>query len=352
MITVRFGPADLAKVRFAISPLFELWQSVRALQDPTTHALHGSWLADNRKQLADLDLSLLYALQPPRGINADFIHPPPTRPLPELDDELAQLATTPRERVRREVSQAYGSGPLSPVLSRLIADPDSGLAELAGVLRAYWASALAPYWERIRAVLERDILYRARQSADGGAEALFAGLHKMVRYADAQIVIDWGCPPCDSVPAPSVCLDGRGLLLVPSVFITFAGLIYEAPWQPTIVYSARGTGLLWEPVPSAPDALGALIGSRRAAVLALLDVPRSTTELAQQLQVSPGGISQHLSVLRSNGLVSRHRVGSVVLYARSPAGELLAKGYAENGPLPTQQPPRRRRQPWALNVRP
>lgn len=339
MITMRFGPADLAKVRFAISPLFELWQSVRARQDHLKHAVHRDWVADSREQLGDLDLSLLYALQPSRGTSPDFISPPPTHPLPTLDDELAQLLATPDERVRREVSQTYRSGPPPPVLSRLMADPDDGLAALADLLRAYWASALEPYWDRIRAALERDILYRARESAAGGAEALFAGLHKMVRYADAEIVVDWGCRPDECSLNGSVSLDGRGLLLIPSVFITFAGLIYEAPWQPTIVYSARGTGLLWEPVASAPDALCALIGSRRAAVLGLLDVPRSTTELARQLQVSPGGVSQHLSVLRSNGLITRHRVGSVVLYARSAAGELLANGNADLAGSPSSKQP-------------
>jgi DNA-binding transcriptional ArsR family regulator len=34
---------------------------------------------------------------------------------------------------------------------------------------------------------------------------------------------------------------------------------------------------------------------------------RLTTDLARVLEISPGGVSQHLSVLYSAGLVSRHR---------------------------------------------
>jgi DNA-binding transcriptional ArsR family regulator len=101
-------------------------------------------------------------------------------------------------------------------------------------------------------------------------------------------------------------------------------LVTDPKWQPTIVYPARGVGTLWEPGrPAAPDALAALLGRVRAGVLDALERPRSTTDLAQALGVSAGGVSQHLSVLREAGLVHGHRVGRVVLYLRSPAGDGL-----------------------------
>jgi DNA-binding transcriptional ArsR family regulator len=81
---------------------------------------------------------------------------------------------------------------------------------------------------------------------------------------------------------------------------------------------------LWEADrPAAPDALGALLGKVRAAVLMALDHPRSTTDLSRALGVSAGGVSQHLGILREAGLVHGHRVGRVVLYLRSPAGDGL-----------------------------
>jgi DNA-binding transcriptional ArsR family regulator len=42
-----------------------------------------------------------------------------------------------------------------------------------------------------------------------------------------------------------------------------------------------------------------------------------------RFDISTGGVSQHLSVLRKAGLVHGHRVGRVVLYLRSPAGDGL-----------------------------
>jgi Helix-turn-helix domain len=120
-------------------------------------------------------------------------------------------------------------------------------------------------------------------------------------------------------------LEERGLLFVPSVFIwPKVALITDPQWQPTIFYPPRGVGTLWEPQqPAAPQALAGILGRVRAGVLTALDSPRSTTDLARTLGVSPGGVSQHLGALRAAGLVQGHRVGRVVLYLRSPAGDTL-----------------------------
>ena len=118
-------------------------------------------------------------------------------------------------------------------------------------------------------------------------------------------------------------LAGRGLLFVPSAFTwPRPAVSVEPPWQPFLVYPARGIAALWEPGRAAPPAaLAALLGARRATILRALHAPRSTTELARALELSPGSVSQHLSVLRDAGLVHGHRVGRAVLYVRSPTGE-------------------------------
>src|SRR5207248_2206618 len=128
----------------------------------------------------------------------------------------------------------------------------------------------------------------------------------------------------------SVDLDGRGLLLLPSAFAwPKVVLVTEKPWQPTVIYPARGVGMLWEPErPAPPDALAKLLGSSRASILAALDRPRSTTELARVLDISAGGVSQHLAVLRSAGLVSSRRAQRLVLYLRSEHGEELVQAVA------------------------
>ena len=324
MLTIQFAQPDLARVRFAISPLVELWQSVRALQSPAAQAIHLPWVEDARAHLGDLDLSMLRALQPPRGCNPDFIHPPPTGALGEFEDELALMLATPPERVALEILQAYGArGAMSVprVLQPFVDQPDEAIAGLADLLRAYWRLVLAPHWGRIRTVLEGDVFYRARQNADGGAVRLFADIDPSISFLDTLLLLD---KPWDG----SVALNGRGLLFIPSVFVWPAlAVIDEGDWQPTIIYPARGSALLWEPVRSAPGSLAALIGARRASILLSLDAPRSTTDLARSLELLPGSVSQHLTVLHDAGLISRHRVRRLVLYSRSSKGDLLADAH-------------------------
>jgi hypothetical protein len=320
MLVLRFGPEDLANVRFAVSPLVEVYRSVRALEDPAAQALQLPWISSTRELVADLDLELLNALQPVEVYSPDFIHPPPTTPLAELDDELEAMAATPADEVRAEVQLAYRRTELPAVLRPFVDEPDAAVAALAELVRAYWDRALEPHWPRLRALLEGDILYRARQMADGGAHRLFADIHPEVRFEDDALWIE-------KKVDVSYTLDGRGLLFVPSAFAwPRMTAITEPPWQPTLMYPARGVATLWDPgTGAAPEALAALLGPRRASVLAALDAPRSTTELARALGLSAASVSQHLRVLRDAGLANGHRVGRSVLYVRSPTGDSLAR---------------------------
>jgi DNA-binding transcriptional ArsR family regulator len=318
MIRMRFGPADLGRVRFAVSPLADVRRSWRLLEDPGAHALHLPWVVEARRATADLDLAPLRALDPADVYGPDFISPPPTSPLAELDDELAAIAATPPDQVRAEVARAYRGRAVPDVLGPLVADPQAGIAALVELLRAYWDRALAPHWPRLRALLEGDVLHRARQMADGGAERLFADVDPTVSWADGVLYVD-------KRAEQTVDLGDRGLLFVPSVFTwPTVVLVTDPHWQPTMIYPARGVGTLWEPeTAAAPQALAGVLGRVRAGVLAALDRPRSTTDLAQALGVTAGGVSQHLGALRAAGLVHGHRVGRVVLYLRSPAGDTL-----------------------------
>ena len=254
MFVIEFGTADLASTRFAISPLVEVHRSVRALADPAAQALHLPWINATRGRVADLDLEPLRALQPAGVYTPNFVHPPPSSPLAELEDELAEMLATSPERVRDEILGAYCNQNVPEVLEPFIADPQTALAALADLIRSYWQRALAPCWDRMRALLEGDVLYRARQIVDGGAQRLFADLHPSASFDGHALTIQKSFEETRR-------LDGSGLLLVPSIFTgPSIAAITEPPWQPTLIYPARGVGLLWEPGRPAPGALIALIG--------------------------------------------------------------------------------------------
>jgi hypothetical protein len=325
MIEVRFDTEALTRVRFAISPMLELTRSITALDDPAGRALHLPWAERARPQIEDLDLSPLRALQTSGSYNPDFVNPPPSGPLAEFEDELAVMLATPPSQIRAEIRAAYGDA-VPPVLEPFLERPRHAMGKLAELMRAYWEGSLAEYWPRIHSLLEQDVLYRARQIADGGTQRLFADLDDSVRWSDG--VLRLSMEGCDE--SEGLDLDERGLLLAPSVFVWPKVTIVTAqPWQPTLIYPARGVGMLWGPDhPVPPDALARLIGNGRAAVLMELDCPRSTTELAGALGISTGGVSQHLAVLHDAGLVSRRRVARFVLYLRSPEGDALVSSAA------------------------
>lgn len=121
-------------------------------------------------------------------------------------------------------------------------------------------------------------------------------------------------------------LAGRGLLLMPSAFLWDRPMVAaDDPWQPTLIYPARGIATLWDEGRGAtPEGLAGVLGRTRAALLVDLDAPRSTTELARRHGLSPGGASQHLSALRGAGLVAGRRDGRSVLYMRTALGDGLA----------------------------
>ncbi len=328
MLTIRLSPEDLSQVRFAFSPLWETVASFRVLLDPARHALHLPWVEQTRGKLGELDLAPLYALVRPDGYIPDFLVPPPTTPLPSFDDEMARLFETPAATVVREVGylKASGVGPdRKRLLKAYLTDSTATLGRLAESLLRYHEVAVAPHWPRLRVLLEGDVLKRAQALAFGGPKALFDDLHPTVRYRDGLLEVEKPFQIEGVVPG------GRGILLVPSAFAwprLYA--IIEEPWQPSLIYAPRGAAKLW--VSSRSDVEGALVaalGFGRASVLKGLAIPRTTTELARQLGLSPGTASEHLSRLRRAGLVEPHRSGRSVFYRLSREGEQLLELFSE-----------------------
>jgi DNA-binding transcriptional ArsR family regulator len=321
MIRYRFTHDDLLRTRFALSPLFDLVWSTAALRTPADHAVHRPWIRAARERLRGLDWALLDAVANPDGTyNPDFPSPPPAMPVADLEGELARVRATPPERVVQEVRWAYEGREMPEVLGPLLDDPERGLHRLVDVMAAYWERAIAPWWPAIRTALEADVVHRARRLAAGGTIEVFAGLNHQVRWNEGTLEVDRRADD-------EVDLRGRGLLLIPAAFAwPEAFAMVDEPWQPTLIYTPRGIGSLWAPRAGQDDAaLDALLGRRRAAILRALATPLSTTDLATRLGASPGGVSEHLAVLREAGLLTADRDGRHVLYRRTAAGETLLR---------------------------
>jgi DNA-binding transcriptional ArsR family regulator len=315
--TLRFSAEDVLRTRFAISPLEELQQAVRVLRAPQPALAHAAWTPDARRRLGDdLDIEMYATIVVAGPYRPDFVAPPPQVQLPDVEEELARVRTTSRHTVARELGWAFPRG-VPEVVRPLIDEPRRALDALVDTMAELWRRLLAPDWPRIRALLEADILHRAQALAAGGPLEVFSDLHRDVRWRDGALLID---RPYEE----TLDLAGRGLLLIPVAFQSDLATMLDPPWQPAVMYAPRGVGTLWAPPRVVDtDALAGLIGAGRARLLAALDAPTATIDLAARLDASPGGISEHLGVLDRAGLVAARRAGRRVLYSRTALGDAL-----------------------------
>jgi DNA-binding transcriptional ArsR family regulator len=320
---LELGVEDLADTRFAISPLAETVYSLWALHDPKPHAIHRPWLRFAHCRLRALDPDgVLPALIGMRAL-PDFLTPRPTSFAPTFGTELAVVRATAPAIVRRDVLATFTPDPPPGVLCDAVAADDRRVLALLGtvcdLLERYWQHALAPVWPRMRLVLEADTSYRARRFATGGARELFADIHPNLRWHDGMLHVS------GLIRGVHTKVGGRGLLLLPSLFVPkpTPPVIPDEPW---LAYPSRGTATLWSaPAASSEQpALARLLGQPRARLLALLEEPLPTIELARRLDVTPSAVSQHLQVLHASGLLSRHRDGRRVIYRRTALGAELS----------------------------
>lgn len=190
-----------------------------------------------------------------------------------------------------------------------------------------WQVTIAPYWHRVLACLDDECDARGRIAMTGGVERLLATLHPKVTWQSPVLEVPGG-------PDSDVHLDGRGLLLCPSLFLANRpAILIGAELEsglPAVAFAAppdaAHASLLWDEPGDGGQALAALVGQTRAAVLRALTATRTTSQLAEQLGISLAGASQHTAVLRQTGLITTRRMRNTVLHTVTPLGMALLGG--------------------------
>lgn len=316
MLRYILNEADVAAVRFGISPMCELGLSLRAIRDPSRFPLQLPWLRRTEPARGELDLEVLLALIDERLWTPDFINPRPDSPLTRIDDEFAALEELSPRAFVDDLVAVHGRVP-----AVLDGPPKQALRRVIRAMRELWAATFEPHWPRMRAVLEADVVYRGRQIAQSGLSTMLNGVSSTVDYADGVVSVRLK-DPADRVQP----IDGHGLTLVPTMFTRRASApVGDGP--PMLMYPARGQGALWESEPVAnPAAVAAVLGETRASLLAALGDPASSTELGVRFGVTTSAVNQHLRVLRDAGLLVSTRYGHSVLYLRSELGSALLAG--------------------------
>ena len=315
LIEYELAGADLGEVRFALSPMNELALSLRTWREPGRYPLMLPWLNLTEDARSGLDRELLIALTNEHLWTPDFLTPRPRSPLTRFDDELAAVAATPLDVVRDDIAEVHPDHRPAVLTGRR----DRLLKRIVAALAAYWDACFEPWWPRMRAVLEADIVFRGRTIAREGLAAMFADLSPRIRLVDDVVRVEM-----TSKVGFRRSTAGEGLTLAPSLFTRNATAPISPEEAPLIMYGARGVGTLWEAEPPGErDALTDLLGGVRSRLLGLLESPASSTELAVRLGVTTSAVNQHLRALRDGGLLTSARHGRSVLYLRSDLGDRL-----------------------------
>lgn len=318
--------ADLGRARFAVSPLWETVASLRVLPRRGPEDFHTAWVDQARRRVQEdgIDLERLLALVPPAGHLADLLTPPPPQRSNDFAAELAGVAATEPAELAHDVDALLGQGPPPAhraVLEAARTDPAGFVGVVVADLERYWEVAIAPVWDRLRSLAEADITWRLDQIASGGAHAVLDTLHPRVRMDGDRLVVT---NTCGAGPIG----DGLGVVLVPCAFAWPHLLLWTRPGRPpSLTYSPRGVGVLWQESSLGQDApLAELVGRTRASALAALDLPMTTSQLACHLDLGASTTNAHLKVLLRSGLVVADRRGRSVLYARTGLGDRLVDG--------------------------
>ncbi|MEH0980771.1 ArsR/SmtB family transcription factor [Micromonospora sp. CPCC 205556] len=331
MLTIHFSREDILRTRVApgADPVWELVLSLHLLQGRSRDPLMAHWrrgvAGELRRDAGSAQLRLLFALNPPRGYFPDFLTPYDS--VQGFDAGLEAVRSTPAERLHRDLTLLAGEHALPSGAAGLARGEPEVLRQLTDSMSQYRSVALEPYWARIEAAVEADRTRRARALLDGGVEGLLASLRPAMRWDSGVLEVR------DYPYSRELHLDGRGLLLVPSFFCASTPVALVDPaLPPVLVYPvdrlgglapASGGGVAPARDGAGREALAALIGRTRAAVLEATDEGCTTGEVARRLRISPAAASQHTTVLRNAGLLVSQRDRNRVLHTLTPLGRAV-----------------------------
>jgi len=324
---IHFTSEDLERIQVSptLGPLAETVMALSLLGRPPRHqAMFGQWRSQVSGRIT-AEMKPLTALRPPGSPGVDLCTL--TGEAPTIEQGIQALLAMPREHVMAEMEMTDRRCGL-PAAAWAVAETDGeARRQLAVATQAAYLALVEPYWTRLQAHMRAEQVARGRVLADGGADRLLSTLQgQWIRWR----------PPNLEVLMPrriEMDLDGRGIALVPSVFVGEHPMLTWDPSDdraaPRLILPVADDRLirLWDGRRPRGAALAALVGRNRAAVLGAVAGGCTTTELADRVGISLAAASQHASVLRDAGLIITHRQGSAVLHVLTPLGaELLRAG--------------------------
>lgn len=320
MLRVHLGAEDLGRIRFADAPapvlesvlmLFELRN--RPPVQPQRGA--GDWRGTLRTAFPAESRPLLNLV--PTRHNVLFLDV-----LTANAEEAFRLVRDTSEAVHAgniERIARMKSTPVPPWLYRYAQGDVKVLDRLDLALRTFHSTCLSPLWSGATARFHDDITRRMTTLRRFGVAAVLSTL-------SADMKLNGLTLECRYPFERETRLDGRGLILMPSAFWSGRPLLTWDPQDQTrhvLIYPAR-SGHPGDDAESARDALAALLGPTRAAVLrALRQRPSTTSGIAREVGISLPSASEHTATLRGAGLITSQRQGQAVQHHLTHLGQAL-----------------------------
>jgi DNA-binding transcriptional ArsR family regulator len=259
--------------------------------------------------MADLVAASFRDARPNRvGWMADFLSIPPRSEAESFDDGLDHL----RELTDAELRADLAETTQAPLAESLRAP---GVRDLAADLVIWlWTHTVETDWARRERILRADIVARTAQLARHGWGTVLRDLGRDREWVgDGQLRINRYDLPTRTLP------EGSALLFVPTH--TDGSWVGWYADRYALYYPVAGR--LAQVDAASTAGLGPLVGSSRAELLTMLDVPRSTSQLVALSGQRLGSVGRHLKVLLEAGVVLRRRSGREVLYWRTALGDAL-----------------------------
>ncbi|MER7466784.1 winged helix-turn-helix domain-containing protein [Streptomyces sp. NPDC097981] len=308
MLRICFTAEDLLRVTFADqpAPMVELTLAIAALQRPDP--IFTLW---RRRMSHTLPRSAgpLLELIPATARGPLFLDPPSQG----FDDGFERVMSAPSSFVRTELRRVHAPNRRPAPWTRLLGDRDrEAWHALANAVPAAHEGVLTGSWDRIRGRFDAERAWRIQLLASHGIRATLAGLWPEARWHGSTLEFD-------SADDVEITLNGQGITLLPSAFWTGRPLVGSYAQGTFLVYPAM-TPLPLLDDPAAANALAALLGRTRAVILQHLTRPRTTTDLARDLDLAKSSVSEHTKTLRDAHLVTAQRDGKTVWHTCTPLG--------------------------------
>ncbi|MFD0636739.1 helix-turn-helix domain-containing protein [Catenulispora yoronensis] len=318
MIGIRLTGEDVAGIRIVDTADFsaELFRAGYLLATGGRSARLDSWRRDLGRGW-NPGIARLFDLYSPSvlpGVFDGSVHPDPAATATAVE------ATDP-DRLADYIRTLSRTRPVTEFVRSLAEGQAQAYASLGRAVADLQAVALDPYRRRISAATAAAAAQARARAAKSGPDVMLRSLHPGVRWERSMLILE-------TVSTAEVELDGRTLVLSPSVFSIRPGHSGDMFHDRLVVYyPASHSPLVRDPGTQEPGpSLVALLGATRAAALSVvIGAPGLTTGgLATALGVSASTASEHAAVLREARLITTFREGMSVHHQATRLGLELA----------------------------